>query len=197
MNTRKTYQAVLQDEMDGFYTISVVEDPATEVQFQLFDKQRELFSVQDEEKRIMFSVVMLADTPIYRRTPELGEFYVKFSKETLREMSKRCLQNGFQNNVSFSHDGTLVQGINMFEIFQSDKERGIDPKGFEDCADGTLFASFKVEDDELWDKIKNGNFKGFSFETVFALEESDFSKDNNEDEALMDEIITMLEKIKK
>lgn len=189
------YEAVLQDETCGFYTISVVEDPATEVQMQLFGKQRELFSVQDEDKRIMFSVVMLADTPIYRWTPELGDYYVKFSRETLREMSKRCLLNGFQNNVSFSHDGALVQGINMIEIFQSDKERGINPKGFEDCADGTLFASFKIEDEGLWNEIKSGKWKGFSFETVLGIEATDFN--NNENDRILDEIISMLEQIKK
>lgn len=198
MNKIPIYEAILQGDDCGIYAISIVDEPATEVQMQLFNNetQRSNFSVQDEEKRVVFSVIMLADTPIYRYTREMGEFYVKFSAETLREMCQRYLKNGFQNNVNFNHSDKWLYGIEMFEIFQSDKERGINPKGFEDCADGSIFASFKVVDDTLWNEIKNGNYKGFSFETIFALETAKYNK-ADESEALLDEIITLLEKIKK
>ena len=49
-----------------------------------------------------------------------------------------------------------------------DKERGIKaPEGFEDAPDGSWFGSMKVDNDEIWEQVKNGEFRGFSVEGVF------------------------------
>jgi len=40
-------------------------------------------------------------------------------------------------------------------------------KGFENVPDGSWFGSFKVDNDEVWQLIKDGKVKGFSVEGVF------------------------------
>ena len=67
------------------------------------------------------------------------------------------------------HDPNQIEtGVTMFESFISDKSRGIEPmKGFEDAPDGSWFVSMLVENDEVWDKVKQGLVNGFSIEGVF------------------------------
>ena len=73
------------------------------------------------------------------------------------------------------HDSDMqLQGVTLFEIFQSDKERGIMPmKGFEDLADGSLFGSMFVDNEVAWKLIKSGKVKGFSVEGNFGMRQKD------------------------
>jgi polyhydroxyalkanoate synthesis regulator phasin len=43
------------------------------------------------------------------------------------------------------------------------------PAGFEDIADGSLFAEFHIEDPDIWAQVKDGTFKGFSLEGIFEM----------------------------
>ena len=36
-----------------------------------------------------------------------------------------------------------------------------------DVPDGTWLAEYKIEDDKVWNEIKNGTYKGFSIEGIF------------------------------
>ena len=67
----------------------------------------------------------------------------------------------------------------MVEIFIKDVEKGINPSGFEDIENGSLFATYKVNNDIIWEKIKDGTFQGFSLEGIFDLEQVKLKKQNN------------------
>jgi hypothetical protein len=61
-----------------------------------------------------------------------------------------------------------VEGVTMFEIWITDESRGIKPmKGFEDAPDGSAFASYSIDNDDVWKDIKAGKFKGLSVEGMF------------------------------
>jgi hypothetical protein len=49
--------------------------------------------------------------------------------------------------------------------------------GFEDCPDGSWFGSFYVENDEVWNKIKSGEVKGFSVEGLFIYDKPQPTED--------------------
>ena len=49
----------------------------------------EKFAIQDEEKRIVSGVAMVADMPIYRRDAIRGEYYVVFDKESIFKIAKK------------------------------------------------------------------------------------------------------------
>jgi len=129
---------------------------------------RQNFVIQDEDQQIISGPLMLADTPIYRNDHN-GEYYVVFTKETIKKIAQRYFKKGYQANVNLMHDsGQSVEGVTMFESFISDKVRGIYPmKGFEDVPDGSWFGSFKVDNPEVWAEIKAGNVRGFSVEGQF------------------------------
>ena len=129
---------------------------------------QQYFAVTNEDKRIVSGPLMIAEKPIYRND-EFGEYYIKFTADTIKEIAIKYAKKGFQNNVNLMHDdGQIVNGLTMFESFICDKSRGIMPmQGFEDVSDGSWFGSFYVENDNVWNDIKAGKFKGFSVEGLF------------------------------
>ena len=106
-------------------------------------------------------------------------------------------QFGFQNNVDTNHDENYVDGVNLVQMFIKDSENGISPKGFEDYEDGSLFAEFHIENDEIWEQIKNGTYKGFSLAGVFDLIPEEFKKEKSQDETDYEECLKLIEKINK
>jgi hypothetical protein len=153
------------------------------------DKQS--FSIQDEEERIITGALMLADTPIYRNDGN-GEYYVVFSKDTIKKIAQKYFKKGYQNNVNLMHDsGQVMDGVTMFESWIVDEKRGVKPmKGFEDVKEGSWFGSFKVENEEVWNMIKDGKIKGFSVEGIF-----NYSKPISKEEKMMEDIIEILKQV--
>lgn len=137
--------------------------------------ERKSFAIQDEDKRIISGPLMIANQKIYRTDEELGEYEVFFSPETIKKIAIKLAKKGFHNNVNLMHNAEMkVPGVTLFEIFQSDKSRGIMPmKGFEDLADGSLFGSMYVENDVAWQYVKDGLIKGFSVEGNFGMKKKD------------------------
>lgn len=166
------YQALVTDEDTGMVRISLVDDPAVQSNFLAFDKQEKvlLYFVKDEEKRLVVGVVMRADFPIYRRDERAGEYYIIYKADTIRRMAEKYLAEGRQNTVNLMHEGPDVEGVQLVQYFIKDTEKGIAPAGFDNIADGSLFAEFHVTSDEVWAGIKNGTYKGFSLEGFFDLE---------------------------
>lgn len=167
MNSLPLYNAQLEMDEDGIYVISLVDMPATEVEMVCFNEQKPLthFAVQSEEKRLIYSVVMVADTPIYRVDGDY-EYNLIFEKETIAKMAEKMLKDNTQNIFSIQHNGVILDdsAISMRELFVIDREKGIAPSFFENVADGSLIASLHILDDELWDMCKRGEFGGISIE---------------------------------
>ena len=164
------YQAILNTEEDGMIRVSLVDEPPVLRDFQAFkdQKPRCLYKIEDEEQRRVFGVVMRADFPIYRRDEAMkGEYYIIYKADTIKEMAEKYLLESRQNNVDLAHDGDDVEGVNMVQFFI--KGNGCNPEGFEDIADGSLFAEYHVTNDEVWEAIKAGTYKGFSLEGYFSF----------------------------
>ena len=190
------YKATINDEDAGMFCISLVDDPAVEINWQYFndDKKPMLFSVQDEEKRLVRGVIMECDKLIYRRDVSGFEYYIQFDAPTIRLMAQKYLKDGFQNNVDTMHNAQLESGVEMVQWFISDKEHGVNPEGFEEVADHSLFAEFHVLNDEIWGAIKNGTFKGFSLAGFFEPVEVEMKK-NEPEQNILDDIEDLLNRI--
>jgi hypothetical protein len=177
------------DEESEVNFISLVDSPAIEKDFMYFNKQEfinpikgedknesfvvnEKFNITNEEQRIISGPIMLSDSLIYRNSPENGEHYVKFTKDTIKSIAIKFAKKKYQNRINLMHqDNSQVDGIVMFESWITDEKRGILPMvGFEDVPDGSWFGSFFVENDDVWKGIKDGLFKGFSVEGLFSME---------------------------
>ena len=170
LNGLPVYEDVLSDDRCGMLRISLVDLPAVESDFQKFGKPVRVV-MESEEKRLILGVVMRAGFPIYRVDEERGEYYTMFSAETIRAMAEKYLDENRQNRVNLMHCGEEVRGVNMVQLFIKDSAKGVSPAGFEDIEDGSLFAEFHVEDDEIWNWIREGILRGFSLEGFFGLEQ--------------------------
>ena len=168
------YEALITTEDEGILNISLVDLPAVDSEFMAFrEEEKELkFKVQSEEQRIISGVLMRANYNIYREDPQLGSYYIRYSPETIRIMAEKLFRDGNQNSINLMHlPGSNVSGINLIQLFIKDTEKGIVPQGFEHIEDGSLFATYHVENDQIWNEIKNGTFKGFSLEGLFKVEQ--------------------------
>jgi len=134
----------------------------------LRNELRESFAIDDEDKRIISGPIMLSDTPIYRREGDM-EYYVRFPKKTVQDILLKIAKKGYHTKFNIMHDsGQFVEGVTIFEIWMTDRERGIMPmKGYEDVPDGSAFASAKVENEAVWNDVKEGKLRGFSVEGIF------------------------------
>lgn len=148
--------------------VALVDRPAIQKNWNAF-KNEQKFQIISEDKRIISGCAMLADTPIFRSDASFGDYYVAFSKDTIVKIVQKYFKKGYQNNVNLMHDPTQIEsGVTMFESFISDKTRGIAPmKGFEDAPEGSWFVSMLVENDAVWQQVKEGMINGFSIEGIF------------------------------
>ena len=186
------YEALIIDEIDGITAVSLVDAPAVESDFLKFNKEKEkmLFSIDNEEKRIVTGVVLRADFPIYRITNNGYEYYIVFSQDTIIKMTEKMLKQNTFNNINLNHnDNRFIEGVTLRELFIKDTEKGISPKGFEDISNGSLFATYHIENNEVWEQIKQGTFNGFSIECYVNIEEvKEEPKEINTIEELLDYI---------
>lgn len=185
------YEAIIEDEGDGITFISLVNDPAVESNWFAYGKEHQpmQFQVADEEQRILLGVIMRADFPMYRVGTSGYEYYIKYSKETIAKMARKMLDDKTFNYVDTEHNNQCVDGVKLEELFIKDIDRGINPVGFENIENGSLFGKYRVLNDEVWADVKADKFKGFSLEGYFGVIESKFIKQKNH--------MSLLEKLKK
>ena len=163
----------LETEECGIYRISLVDAPAVESNFVAYGKQGEVqkYSVLNDEKRLVRGVILRADFPIYRRDERMGEYYIVHSAEMIRQTAQKMLREHRNNEVNIMHEAlTEVRGVEMVQMFIKDTEAGVNPAGFEDIENGSLFAEYHVTNDTVWAAIKAGTFKGFSLEGIFTFQ---------------------------
>lgn len=150
--------------------VALVDSPAIERNWFAFSKQMTFKA--DPIRKIITGALMIADLPIYRFSPSMGEFYVVFDKKEIEKIAQKFFKQGNTSNVNLMHDEQkIVDGVYMFESFIVDSSRGIKvPDGFTGITEGSWIASYKVENDEVWKQITDGKFQGFSVEGIFDMQ---------------------------
>ena len=192
------YWAQVDDIDEGMFYVSLVDNPAVDRDFMAFSAEKKIpvCAISNEEKRLVRGVLMRAYFPIYRVAPTGEEFYIIFSAHTIRRMTERFLEQGNQGNVNTMHiPGSDVDGVNLVQLFIKDKSAGIDPAGFEDVEDGSLFGEYHVANDDVWADIKAGKFKGFSIEGIFSVSKHQFNKHQINKMAKLEKLKTRLAKL--
>ena len=153
-------------------TMSLVDDPAMSIDMVCFSKEQKMkFSIQDEAQHNILTCLVRVDFPILRLTEDGNPYYIVFNKDTAKVLCQRLMTDGMQQNISVDHNGKLIQGIKLQEVFIKDSSLGISPVGFEDAADGSLMGVYHIDDDELWNDCIEGKFKGISIESLLGIEE--------------------------
>ena len=149
MGKLKRY-AVVPSTSDVF-AISIVDEPAVESNFIALSKQKPMdFKIQNEERRIVYGCALRADFDIYRRYGD-EEFYVTFSKDTVRRLMTKFMKNFSQKNWTTDHmafaEGLTVVESWIVEDVENDKAKAL---GLENFSEGSWMIGVKVDDDEIW-----------------------------------------------
>ena len=178
-----------KDETSGIDAVSVVSSPAIEENFIALNKHEVELKKIDEEKRLLMGAALVPNKQIYRVNDKKEEYYIFFSEQTVRKASELFLKRSNQNNATYEHKNKL-SGMSVVEswIIEDTKQDKSAKYGFE-LPVGTWMISMKVDNDEVWNDVKEGKVKGFSIEGYFA--------DKYEMKAELTEEEILLEKIKR
>ena len=154
--------------------VSVVDSPAVESEFVCLGKQEmeKFVAVDKPERRMIYGCALRADFPIYRNNGE-QEYYIEFGADSIDKISKDFIKNGFQKNWTVGHEAE-IEGLSVTESWIKESMTmdksvalGLDPS----LPVGSWFIGCYCENDEVWEKVKNGTYHGFSCEALVGLEE--------------------------
>jgi hypothetical protein len=169
--------------------ISLVSAPAIEQDFVFFGKEKNnlTFAKVDEDKRMLISPALIPDKQIFRHDPQTSsDYYVYFSKSTVRQASELYLKNNNHHKATQEHN-ERVSGVLTVESWIID-----DPKmdkstlyGFS-LPKGTWMVSMRISNDELWKEIKSGTLKGLSIEGYFTDKMEKMSEKTPTDQEILE-----------
>lgn len=194
----------VKDEKPAVTFTSLVDNPAIESDWMAFSVQEKTFQqpftfeITSQERRFITGAAMIPDKKIYRRD-DFGEYDVVFDKETIESVVKKWSKFSFHNKVNIMHSpDAKPEGVYLYNSIVTDKEMGISaPACFkEDFPDGTWFHTYYVENDAVWEMVKQGKLKGFSVEGLFAMEDA-FARFKKEVQDEIDESLEILKALSK
>ena len=168
------YELIIDDSKEsGVDFNSLVEYPAHQKNFIAFNKNEKRYYF-NEEKKIVFGVMMAANLPIFRNSP--FDHYVVFKPETISQIRTKFHKLGFKDNVNTEHN-KKVNDVRMIKSFILTDLKLL-PEGFEkqNINIGSWFAAYKIDSPAIWSKIKKGEFNGFSVEGWFEKKELQLKK---------------------
>ncbi len=172
MKETKIVELVIADDSQelAIDAISLVSSPAIEQDFVFFGKEKNnlTFAKVDEEKRMLVSPALIPNKQIFRYDPNTdSEYYVYFSPDTVRKASELYLKHNNHHKATHEHKDR-VSGVLTVESWIKEGDSDKSKMYGYDLPNGTWFVKMKIENDDLWKKIKDGELKGLSIEGYFT-----------------------------
>lgn len=168
----KTIELIIDDQLEdmGVQAVSVVRFPAIEENFVYFNKGTQyVLAKADTEQQMLIGPALIPEKRILRIDEHSGEEYeVYFSAETVRLASERYMREERTNQHTYEHEAA-VEGLTVVEswlIEDSEKDKAA-LYGFALPA-GTWMLAVKVNNEEVWQQVKDGEVRGFSIEGYFV-----------------------------
>ena len=180
MRKLKNYR--VKPSTSDIYAVSLVEDEAVESGFVALSKQKQPmnFKIQNEEKRMLYGVALRANFPIYR-CYENDEFYLTFDANAIERLVNKFMSNYSQKSFTIDHmesaEGIVITESWLVKDTENDKSNAL---GLENVSEGSWIIGCKINNDEIWQSIKEGRWHGFSIESWIDMEEiEEFKKIKN------------------
>jgi hypothetical protein len=148
------------------------------------------FSVFSMEEKMVVGPAMVPDKMIIRRNEITGEvYYVYFTAETIKKLQQKYMLEKLLDKTNIEHGRRFLNGVSVVESWIVDDPAKDKQQVFGmDYPAGTWMISMKIDDDAIWQKVKDGKLNGFSVQGYF-LEKAKFNKDNTK---VIDEIKDIL-----
>ena len=170
---RKLKNFRVKPSSSDIYAVSLVEDEAVESGFVALSKQKQPmnFKIHNEEKRMLYGVALRANFPIYR-CYENDEFYLTFDANAIERLVNKFMSNYCQKSFTIDHmepaDGIVITESWLVKDTENDKSNAL---GLENVSEGSWIIGCKINNDEIWQSIREGRWHGFSVEAFCDLEE--------------------------
>jgi len=129
------------------------------------------FAEEQSKQQLLAGPVLIPDKMIYRREPiSNSEYYVYFSKDTVKKIAFKYLRDKNISNVNIEHNPkNSLDDVALVEswIVTDPKNDKSNQYGYE-LPEGTWFGIVQVKDKEVFEKyVESGAVKGFSLEGYF------------------------------
>lgn len=194
----KRFELKKKDWLDSsVFRIALVESPAIETDFIFLSKEDKpiQLSVQ-EEKRMIYSPVLIPDKIIPRVSDAGDPYEIYFSGDTIEEIAKDyMLKKVTLGEWNSEHnENQKLEGVDVVEnwIVENPLNDKATELGFKVPAKTWMQGTY-ISNDEVWAKIKNGTYKGISVEADMAHELTQLNKSEMSNTNLkLDAILTKL-----
>lgn len=165
INNCPVYEVSINSDNHKIFGISLVEEPAIETEFLALSKIEDKITLSfQDDKHIVSGIALRANMPIYRIDDAGNGYYILFTPDVIEKFMMRYAKDRNAFNVTVNHEFP-VDNCYVVESYLINKERGICPIEFSDIEDGSWYVSMKIENDAVWNEIKNNkSLKGFSIE---------------------------------
>ena len=167
----ETIELFIDDLEDtGIDAISLVEYPAIEENFVALSKQKIEMKTMDEDKRLVIGLALVPNKKIYRNQRGF-EYNITFSGQTVRKAAEKYLKSLKLHNTTVEHE-MEVGGVYLTEswIVEDTKKDKTALYGLQ-APVGSWAVSMRIENEEVWNKVKKGEYLGFSIEGIFTEKE--------------------------
>ena len=185
----KTYRVIVNadDDLTGVYAVSLVDQPAIEVDWIKLGKVEEFFFSANKDKQMLFGPLLIPNKLILRKASDGELFNIMFDAETIQIIADKYNENKINDIFNFQHSDEKVNAVLLQNWITGKNDKSQD-YGF-DLPEGTWFAGVKVKDENFWmNEVKTDKVKGFSIEVKADVEliKMTAEADKNENIKLMD-----------
>jgi hypothetical protein len=160
-----TYKIIVtpDDAETGVFAVSLVDQPAIEVDWVKLAKVEDIFFSASKDKQMLFGPLLIPGKLIYRRDESGNEYNIVFDEEVIQIIADKFNENKLGDVFNFQHSDKKVEATLLQNWITGDKDKSQD-YGF--CLPkGTWFGGVKVKDEQFWlNEVKTDKVKGFSVE---------------------------------
>jgi len=173
-----TYRIVVNEEDEsGVYAVSLVDEPAIEVNWIHLSKIVEMEFAANKDKQMLFGPLLIPNKLIFRRDEKGNEYNIMFDEDTIQIIADKFNSNKLGDVFNFQHSDKTVEAILLQNWITGDIDKSQE-YGFS-LPKGTWFGGVKVKDKSFWlNDVKSGKVKGFSVEIKAGIELVELNKTN-------------------
>lgn len=196
----KKYELQYTEGETGVFRMSTVESPATKTQLVMFDDELKLLEFADDEKQVIYSVAMRPNMLIPRKNINGEPAMVFYTEDTVNKLQQNFFKNNSHNGATINHDKKVRNDMYCFEswIVEDPEKDKATLLGMQ-VQKGDWVLGQKVDNAEVWQKIKNKKLMGFSIEAYLepVLTTNNIEMTKEEIDARIKEVLMQTEEEKK
>lgn len=166
---RIKYEIDPNDKITGVKAISLVDAPAIESDFVAFSKEKPQYVELKIEgyKQVVAGLALIPEKDIMRVTPEGEKYLAYFTLDSIEKIRNKFHKELLTSMVNVDHsqqDYIDAYLIESFIIDSPERLADVTAKGIKNPIMGSWFVAYKIEDAQTFQRVLDGELKGFSVE---------------------------------